>query len=600
MPRFRSAILAAFCVLAGVQPATADLALPTAPLRSYYDDAHARGAESSPALARGLVAVAHGQTLAQRLELLEQASRADPNWASPHLQRSLLWLRRHDLANASLAAREALRCLRTDAVQQSQWLRALVHGAHTLFLAALATMAVLLLARTLFFAQHLVEERARNAPVVLFALAAAVLASAWLAPLAALLVALLALVPFLARGERRALGMLCLALALAEIPVPLLETRAMLLDPASAGARLAQAQFAGSDARLERSLLREIAPGRERDLVLGLLARRRGDLDTAERHYGAAIAADPNWSTPYVNLANVYFSEGDMQRAAAGYRKAQSLAADNAFAAANLAQTYIRMLHFGEADEELARAATLDFDAITHRRAAWLDAQLPVLDMLLGPAEILRLSGDEVRANPRQAGVLLQAWRGSAWSGLSPWKAAAVLLALATLLGSRWRLRAVAYECVSCARLVCTHCTRTPRDSTARVCPYCDLNLPRFERTEAMEPEEAPSRRPRRRPPPRLVDRMPRWLGTLFPGAADLACGAPLAATGTALVAWGAVLAAGAMVGMAAERTQPWFAGANAQALRVAVLIFFLAHLQGLLRLRRSWRRLGQSIPEGR
>jgi hypothetical protein len=68
----------------------------------------------------------------------------------------------------------------------------------------------------------------------------------------------------------------------------------------------------------------------------------------------------------------------------------------------------------------------------------------------------------------------------------------------------------------------------------------------------------------------------------------------------TALVACGAVLAAGALVSLAGARAQPWFAAANAQGLRAAVLVFFLAYLQGLLRLRRSWRRLGQSSPEGR
>jgi tetratricopeptide (TPR) repeat protein len=418
------------------------------------------------------------------------------------VQQALLWLRQRDLASASLAAREALYCLRTDAVQQAQWLRGLVHGAHSLALAALVTMTVLLLVRTLFFAQHLVDDRAGNAPATLLALAFVLLTAAWQAPLAALLVVLLVLVPFLARGERRVLGVLCVALALCEAPVPLLATRAMLLDPGAAGARLAQAQSAGSDARLERSLLREIAPGRERDLVLGLLARRRGDLATAERHYAAAIAADPNWSTPYVNLANVYFIQGDMQRAAAGYRKAQSLDADNAFAAANLAQTYIRMLHFGEADQELARAAGLDFGAVTRRRAAWLDTQLPVLDMLLAPAEVLRLAGDEVRANPRQAQLLLQTWRGTAWSGLGPWQAAAVLLALSMLLWSRWRLRGLAYECANCTRLVCAHCTRESRTSAARVCPYCDLNAPRIERLEAIDPEAPPRPRPRRRAPP--------------------------------------------------------------------------------------------------
>ena len=94
---------------------------------------------------------------------------------------------------------------------------------------------------------------------------------------------------------------------------------------------------------------------------------------------------------------------------------------------------------------------------------------------------------------------------------------------------------------------------------------------------------------------------MPRWIGTLFPGAADLTCGAPMAALGTLLLAWAALLTAHAVVQAGGDRTSPWFVAANAQALRLAVVVFFLAYLQGLLRLRRSWRRLGNAHPaEGR
>ena len=132
----------------------------------------------------------------------------------------------------------------------------------------------------------------------------------------------------------------------------------------------------------------------------------------------------------------------------------------------------------------------------------------------------------------------------------------------------------------------------------SRVCPFCDLNTPDLDCPVAVDadaPEGQPSRI-RRVQPPRLVDRMPRWVGTLVPGAAHLACGAPLAALGTALLACGGVLAASAIVMAGAERGTPWFTAANTQALRLAILLFFMAHLTGLLRLRRSWRRLGRTF----
>jgi len=595
------AILAAATLLAGTQVAADELVLPTAPLRQYYAAAHANGAERSEALARALVVVSRGQPVAQRLELLQQASLVDPTWAAPHFERVVLELHQHDPASASLAFRDAMRCVLDDPVQQSAWLFHAERGAHSLLLATLVTLVALLLVRTLFFAQHLVEARPRQIYVTVVVLTCVMLWVLWQSPLAALLVATLFLTTFMSRKERRTLAALCIALALCEIPLPWLQTRAMILDPSSTSARLSAAQREGGDPRLEASLVRDVPHGREREFVLGLLARRRGDLDGAERYYSAAITADPNWGLPYVNLANVYFARGNMQRAAAGYRKAQTLTPESPYAHANLAQTYIRMLHFGEADQELHLATELDFAKIKEKRAAWLHAQVPVVDAVLGPQEILRLASDEARAKPRRAELLLQNWRGSGWDGLSPLKTAAVLLGLVGMLLSRWRLRAVVFECTSCARLVCTHCAPASRDDRARPCPYCDLNTARLDRPQVIADDAPMVERKRKRAAPRLADRMPRWIGTVFPGAADLACGAPTAALWTALVAWAALLAVGGLVDAASDRAAPWFTAANTQSLRLAVLVFFLAHLQGLLRLRRSWRRLGQSaIPEGR
>ena len=595
-----SAVLVALGFLAGTGSFAKELELPTAPLRQYYQAERERGAERSEALARALVLVSRHQPLAERLELLQRASLADPTWSAPHLERFVLELRQHDPASASLAARDAARCVFADAVQQSRLLQKLERGAHALLLATLVTLVVLMLGRSLFFVQHLAEAQRRGVFAGSLVVSVALLWCLWRSPFGAILLALLCLASFSSRKERRTLAALCFALAVGEIPLPWLQTHAMLLDPRSASARLAAAQHEGGDPRLEASLVRDVSHGRERELVLGLLARRRGDLAGAESHYSAALAADPNWAAPYVNLANVYFVRGDMHRAAAGYRKAQSLEPDNPFAHANLAQAYIRLLQFGEVDQELHRAAELDFDRITQQRAAWLHGQIPVLDVVLGPKELLRLAGDEGRAKPQRAEMLLEGWRGAGWDGLSPWKTATVLLGLTVLLLSRWRARSLAFECRTCRRVVCSHCAPR-REGRAPMCPYCETPTPRFERNEAYEGVLTHRSRPRHQQAARLVDRMPRWIGTIFPGAADLTCGAPMAALWTLLLAWAALLTAHALVQAGGDRTSPWFVSANAQALRLAVVVFFLAYLQGLLRLRRSWRRLGNAHPaEGR
>src|SRR5512145_2877430 len=116
------AILAAATLLAGSRVAADELVLPTAPLRQYYAAARANGAERSEALARALVVMSRGQPVEERLELLQQASLVDPTWATPHFERIVLELHQHDPASASLAARDAIRCVLDDPIQQSAWL----------------------------------------------------------------------------------------------------------------------------------------------------------------------------------------------------------------------------------------------------------------------------------------------------------------------------------------------------------------------------------------------------------------------------------------------------------------------------------------------
>jgi len=98
--------------------------------------------------------------------------------------------------------------------------------------------------------------------------------------------------------------------------------------------------------------------------TLGTLARRQGDLDTAERELLRADALRPNTVWTLVNLGNVYFAREDYDRARAAYEaaaKARPRAAEPHF---NLGQTYTKQLLFSEANREQSLAMSLAFDRV--------------------------------------------------------------------------------------------------------------------------------------------------------------------------------------------------------------------------------------------
>jgi membrane protein YdbS with pleckstrin-like domain len=94
-----------------------------------------------------------------------------------------------------------------------------------------------------------------------------------------------------------------------------------------------------------------------------------------------------------------------------------------------------------------------------------------------------------------------------------------------------------------------------------------------------------------------MADAAAAWLALVFPGGADLVTGETRRAAWTALLAWCAVLAAVALSHASAARSTPWFVSLHPVALRVALGVFWLLWLPGLLRLRHHRPRRDPAIP---
>ena len=550
--------------------------MPTAPLRTYFEAERAAGAERSEPLARALLWTADHAPAARRDELLQLAAQADPAIADPHLLRAWAAVRRFDLAGTIAALGDAWHAVRLDAREEARWLRAVVRITHALLSATLFTLALLLMLRGMRLARHACGEAvgSRSAAAVLLVVPA--VATFLVSPALGAILILLESSLFVRRREARTVGALCVLLGLVDVGMWFAAPHALLLDPRTRTAKIAHLNDAGHDAALERQLAALPRRSAEVELVLGLQARRRGDNHAAQSHFVAALRADSTNAAAYVNLANVFFRQGEYERAATGYRAAQALDPGQPLAYANLAQTYIRMTQYGESDRELHAAAERGMADISRRRGLWRSESQPILDATLSAPTLLRLAREELAAAPALRRSVLQTWRSTPWRALPAAAAAATMMLAGTLLLWAPRLRRVVLDCPECRMVLCAHCVaQSPLDDRCNTCQVTRPR-PRVPGSEIVAPDK------RRR----ISLASGRWVAPLFPGAADLVRGAPLAAVLAVTAAWIAIGAAAAAVDGARLRSEVWYVTANVRLLQAAAVGMGMLWLPGLLRLR--------------
>jgi tetratricopeptide (TPR) repeat protein len=556
--------------------------LPTAALRAAYENARAAGVEQSEPLARALLRTAATAPPEQRDALLRLAAQADPARPEPHLGRARLALRGGDAAGAGAALVDAWKAVRSDAREEARWVRRLVHGAHALLAATLATLGVLLALRGAPLARHALGERLGTRTAVTLLLVVPCTAAFLVSFALGTVVTLLVMAPFQRRTERRTLAVLCVLLAALDFSAPLAAPQALLLDPRSLAARVARLNEGAAEPETEAQLAAMPARPAEVEMVLGLQARRRRDFETAQARYVACLRADSSAAAAYIDLSNLFFRSGQYERAAAGYRVAQAMRPNDPLAYANLAQTYIRMMHYGEADRELRAAAEHGMATVSERRAMWRDERQPVLDATLSKSELLQLARREAQGSPAACSTALRTWKSAPWRSVRPDVAPWLLLLTAALLACAGGLRSVTLACPGCGTVLCAHCVaQAPADE---LCNTCQLARPRSG-VRAL-PAEGPAPPPRRR----VSLATGRWVAGLFPGAADLVRGAPIAAAVSVLAAWSGLLVAAALLDAARLAGAPWYLALDFRALQLAGIVVGGLWLAGLYRLRQRER----------
>lgn len=243
-----------------------------------------------------------------------------------------------------------------------------------------------------------------------------------------------------------------------------------LIDPGSAASLVAKANDAPGDYQLIRRLERISSPRVEiyRDYALGLLHLRHENLLTASDYFLRAVAEEPTNGKAFVNLGNVYFLQGDIERAIEGYRHAAAIDSSLPVCYYNLAQAYIKRLLMGASSRALNRANYLGMEEVKSSYLPEAASSIQVFPATLTPWELWQLAAREGGDDPAIL-ASLRALTRIPWSAMGWIFLGTILLALVS--GRIVGARSLAFPCSNCGALTCEACCSEERGTP--LCRAC-------------------------------------------------------------------------------------------------------------------------------
>jgi hypothetical protein len=283
---------------------------------------------------------------------------------------------------------------------------------------------------------------------------------------------LLATWPFMQRRERVIAFLTAGTFATLAWFAPWIDRYSPIADPASLTSLITQANESAADPAL--SALIAGTPSRglepEKETALGLLAMRAGEQEGAVGHFLRAIEIDPHGSLAYVNLGNVYYLNGQYDKALEGYRKAEQVNPVDAVGQYNLAQAYIKTLLMDESSQALKRASQDGFDNIHDSFAERARDTWSIFPRIYGAEDFWRMAAVEGRH--QNSAVLSSALTGA--TGLPPLAGFIIVVGalLVSLIGTRFlKPHRIAFQCSNCGEITCDCCCSD--DHGTIVCKAC-------------------------------------------------------------------------------------------------------------------------------
>jgi tetratricopeptide (TPR) repeat protein len=344
--------------------------------------------------------------------------------------------------------------------------------------------------------------------------------------------------PFMQRRERVMAFMSASTFAVLAWFAPFIDRYSPIADPASLTSLIAQANESAADPKL--AALIAATPSRgleaEKETALGLLAMRAGAQEQAVGHFLAAIDKNPHESLAYVNLGNVFYLNGQYDKALEGYRKAEQMNGADAVGQYNLAQAYIKTLLMEESSQALKRASQAGFDAIhdsfaTRARETW-----SIFPRIYGAEDFWRMASIEGRHE--HSAVMTAAL--TSVTGVSPRAGFVIVvgaLFLALIAAKIIQPLKVAFQCSNCGEITCNRCCSDEQGTIlCKACGKVVRGVTSDKVLEALLRQRRQSVIVKRR-------KSIKWVTTWVPGVRHLFYGRVIAGTAVATLFAGCVVA---------------------------------------------------------
>lgn len=294
----------------------------------------------------------------------------------------------------------------------------------------------------------------------------------WLGPAWLLLYWLAIAFAYASVGERVAIVLVLLLVALAPIAVDVSANRIAGVDsPAVTAAISSATQSYDPDAlrRLEE-LLTVVPNNATLHLLIGNLLVFEGADDQAALHYRRAAELRANYAGAHVNLGNLHFADNELQAALTEYELAERGDTKLAIAFFNHSVTAGDMYKFDLQKEMLGKARSIDSDyveRVTRSKTQKVVYYYPEI------AEAWAISREILESAPQARSLFGNyATFDLTRSAMNPITIAALLaLLLAVIVWGVRRKSGLANACIKCGRTFCPRC-KSARES-ATYCTQC-------------------------------------------------------------------------------------------------------------------------------
>ncbi|HMA77363.1 MAG TPA: tetratricopeptide repeat protein [Candidatus Krumholzibacteriaceae bacterium] len=208
----------------------------------------------------------------------------------------------------------------------------------------------------------------------------------------------------------------------------------------------------------------------EINFALGTLMYRKGNLHAAKRYLRQSIAENGDFVEAFINLGNIYFKEGDHDKALNGYRNAVSLDSTNSVAHYNIGQTCIKNMRFSLSSSALTKASEFGIERYKRENPASAFADNEILDCGFKKSHLRSIAARE--AENRKLVLIDEVFRSLI---LMPFNVLWILFPMSVLaaifikkaLPEEWEV----FNCDNCDKPVCQNCAKT--ELGINLCPDC-------------------------------------------------------------------------------------------------------------------------------